>query len=158
VKKLVDITVDDLRQWPVWEYLPGDVEPFLVPVERLPVVKLDNRLVGSTVVLYNGQRCCAILGNISLENKRSTQHFLTLSIERNGTWFDLARYHDVDYARRGPVQLAMFLKLKTEDVFPITYDISRLAIGLRDIVVGEIPLKPRERLSKSKLIKLALQE
>ena len=30
-----------------------------------------------------------------------TEHFLTLSIERNGHWFMLARYHDPDYDESG---------------------------------------------------------
>jgi hypothetical protein len=42
----------------------------------------------------------------------------------------MARYHDIDSDTRGPDALAAFLKMKKEEIFPITWDIRQLAINL----------------------------
>ena len=159
MKPLPSITIDDFRRWPVWEYVPEDEgdEPLLRQVAKLPVHDLSNRIVGTRVVLSNGTGHWGMLGNITLNDKRSTEQFLTLSIEHNSKWFDLARYHDVDYTRRGPPQLAQFLGLETDAIFPIAYDISALAHGLPAIVKGAIPVHPSETLSQDELISLAVR-
>jgi hypothetical protein len=43
--------------------------------------------------------------------------------------------------------LAGFLGLHVEEVFPIRYDISGVAVGLDEVVRGEIPAEPAERLT-----------
>lgn len=97
MKLLTELKVEDFLKRPVWEY-PTDDEGYLRPIEKLPVTHLQNRIVGVRVQLASGQCRWAILGNIDVENERSTEHFLTLSIENHGNWFDLGRYHDADYA------------------------------------------------------------
>ena len=157
MKSLSDLTTVDLAEFPVWEYTSGpDDSVFVESVASLPVTDLRNRIVGTKVVFHNGDGCWAILGNIDLRNKESTDHFLTLSVEKHGSWFDLARYHDVDYARRGPEQLAQFLTLPITSIFPIQYDLSGLVTADPGLVKGTIPLEPREKLPQDKLIQLAL--
>src|SRR5947209_7640784 len=99
MKTLPHINTTDFEKFPVWEFTESKHagEACLIPVAGIPVSTRSNRIVGTRVRLRNGKTCWAILGNIDLSNGRSTEHFLTLSIERNGQWFDLARYHDVDY-------------------------------------------------------------
>jgi hypothetical protein len=92
-----------------------------------------------------------------VRDARATKHFLTVSLERDGAWFDLARYFDVDYDRRGPRQLAEFLGLAITDVFPITYDLSDIAVGSLDTLKGCISQEPDGRLSEDDLIELTLQ-
>jgi hypothetical protein len=163
MKDISDLTVADLAIHPVWEFVchrssgAEEEDTLMAPVEAIPVETLNNRIVGTRLVLHNGTTCWAILGNIHLKNKLSTQHFMTVSIESNGQWFDLARYHDVDFHRRGPQQLAAFLKLRESDVFPIKYDISAIAEGPPDITTGEILPTVREVLSPEALIELALE-
>ncbi len=158
MKNLSDLTTDDLAEIPVWEYVSGqDESVYVEPVEHLPVRDLRNRIVGTRVVLHNGDMCWAILGNIDLYNKQSTEHFLTLSLEKGARWFDLARYHDVDYARRGPEQLAQFLALPVPSIFPIEYDLSDVVSAIPGIVKGTIPVEPHEKLPQEKLIQLALE-
>lgn len=158
MKSLTDLTTRDLAEFPVWEYVCGpDDSVYVEPVEHLPVTDMRNRIVGTRVILRNGEVCWAILGNIDLRNKRSTDHFLTLSVEKGEGWFDMARYHDVDYSRRGPDQLAQFLKLPMSTVFPIEYDISDVVSADARIAKGAIPAEPQEKLPHEDLIELALQ-
>lgn len=155
--KLVEkLTVSDLSTYPVWEYVaPG--ETAVRPVGDLPVDSLQDRVVGTQVQLANGSRTWAALSNISVRDARRTSHFLTVSIENKGTWFHLARYHDVDYDERGPKQLAEFLRLPVSSVFPIEYDLTGLVRADAIIVKGSIPLELQEKLSEDELIQLALQ-
>src|SRR5687768_12561741 len=99
------------------------------PVRRTPVAKLTGKMVASRVTLANGHKPWALIGNVDLNNPELTKHFVSLSIENEGLWFHLARYHDHDYAARGPQQLAAFLGLPVGAVFPISYDVSDEVTG-----------------------------
>jgi hypothetical protein len=90
-------------------------------------------------------------GNINPDDPRQTQHVLVLSIERNGEWFHLARYHDFDFDRRGPDALSRFLDLPIDEVFPISYDIRELAHGDPTALAGRVLKEPTERLSRSEI-------
>ena len=127
------------------------------PVRRLPVSKMSNRLAGSQLLLADGSMLWSILGNISVNDPRSTKNFLTVSIHRQGKWFDLARYHDVDFVRRGGTALARFLGKNTQDVFPMRYDIRELASGSAQSLSGTIDAEPTEPLSQDELIRLSMQ-
>lgn len=153
------VTVDNLQDYPVWEYVNDDAvapDTAVRPVRQLPVDDLDGRLVGTKVVFKNGSEHWAILDNISLDNARSTKHFLGVYIEKDGAWFALARYHDVDFESRSPSQLAKFIGLPVSDVFPIKYDISAVAIGDPAILRGTVSEEPEERLTQRQIIDLAL--
>src|SRR5258708_2695668 len=158
---LSQLTVADLSHDPVWEFThsddPDDDETAIRPVFGLPVSDLKNRVVGIEVTLSNDSKCWAILGNIALYNSRQTRHFLTISVEREGNWFDLARYHDVDYSRRGHAQLAAFLGMSVEKVFPIRYDLSPVVVSTAEGTRGAVPLDSDDRLSSNELIALALE-
>jgi hypothetical protein len=154
------LTIADLQTYPVWQYTSSDDpdETYVRPLKRVPVAKLDGKLIGTEVTLANGQQAWAIIGNVDPMKPRRTQHFITLSIERRGEWFHLARYHDYDAKTRGPKALAEFLNLPVDEVFPISYDIQRYGKGDPAALCGEIPKKPQERLSRSEVIGLIFQE
>lgn len=156
-KKTEDLGKLDFGISPVWEYLDWD-NTRITPVIDLPVVSLLNRIVGTQVQLGNGARKWAALSRISLGNPRRTREFLVAWVENNGEWFGLARYFDVDYNRRGPSQLSSFLGMCVEDVFPIEYDISSVAIGDPSVLVGTIRAEPEERLSEDERITLSLKD
>lgn len=158
VAKRVDaLTVEDLAADPVWRYSPAQTDDLLVrPVKRLPVKSLVGKIVGTPVRLANDSEVWAILGNIDTTNMRLTAHFLTVSVERDGKWFHLARYHDPDFRSRGPLQLARFLRLRPEEVFPISYDVRRYVARKPRALAGTIPLEPPERLSREEVIALAV--
>lgn len=158
VKAVDSLTVADLRAFPVWQYTSreGTDETFVRPVMRLPVTSLTGKVVGTQVVLANVERTWALIGNVDTKNSRMTEHFLTLSAERNGRWFTLARYHDFDAVEHGPEALAQFLGLAVDEVFPITYDIRQVAKGDEAALQGQIRKAPRERLSRSEIIAMAV--
>lgn len=81
---------------------------------------------------------------------------LSVSAERGGRWFRLANYHDFDYADRGPAALARFLGVQLRHVFPISYDLGPLARGDAKALAGAILEEPRERLTRSEIIAMAI--
>ena len=159
-KPISELTPADLEAHPVWEFIPESHdrdETWVVPVHRLPVRHLDGRIVATRLRLACGETAAGIIGNVSLDSPRSTEHFLTVTVFRgDGRSFDLARYHDGDRSQRGPSALAEFLAVTVADVFPITYDISAVAQGAAEVLRGRIQAEPCERLSKDELIDLAL--
>ena len=152
-----EMTVEDLRRYPVWEFYSDEEDQRVRPVEALPVKDLSCRILGTEVVLNNGSRVWAVLSNIELNNRLSTRHFITISLERDGKWFCLARYMDSGRTRFGPSQLADFLGLTVGEVFPIRYDISTVAIGDPVCTQGSIPVEPTEKLADSELTILAVR-
>lgn len=157
-KAIESLRVSDLRATPVWEYVncEGADETAVRAVKRVPVQSLDGRLVGTEVELANGARVWALIGNIDADDPRLTEHFITLSVERNGQWFTLARYHDVDYAENGPEALARFLGLPVGDMFPISYDVRKYVRGDPAALAGKVLKEPREKLSRAEIIALAV--
>ncbi len=117
LRSIDSLLVPDLQIHPVWEFSDdeeaGD-ETLVRPVELLPVQSLAGRLVGTNVRLSNGATAWALIGNIDLADPRCAEHFLTLRIERDGAWFDMARYFDPDYNERSPAALAAFLLLHVD--------------------------------------------
>lgn len=152
------LTVSDLAAAPVWKYVNSDrsSETLVRAVKAVPVKQLDGKIIGAEVRLANGTLVWALVGNIDPRNPRLTEHFLTLSIEREGKWFDLARYHDSDAIDRGPEALSYFLGLPVDDIFPISYDVRAYAKGDPASLKGRVHKAPRERLSREELIALAV--
>jgi len=143
---------------PVWQYVSDDEpdETYVLPVAELPTESLENRIVGAEVELANGSHVWALLGNVAVADARQTRHFLTLSVFVRDEWFQLARYHDLDYDERGPAKLAEVLELTLDEVFPIRYDMGNWVSGAAaDTVRGTLHAVPPERLSRTELIKLA---
>jgi hypothetical protein len=153
IKPAESLTVIDFKAHPVWAFLNDDEigETMVKPVEKLPVESLDNRVIGAQVRLANGSRVWGSFGNFDVTNPRATQHFLDLSIERGGKWFYLARYHDVDFAARGPAALARFLGLDVDDVFPITVDVRRYVRGDPNALTAIVLKEPQEKLTEAEL-------
>jgi len=159
VKPVDSLQVADLQAHPVWQYTnrEGVDETFVRPVKRLPVDCLDNMVVGTQVILANGKRVWATICNVDSTDAKVNEHFLTLSIERNGRWFTLARYHDFDYTDRGPAALAQFLGLSVDQVFPIAYDIQQYAKGSVTALSRHVQKEPREQLSQDELMAMAVR-
>jgi hypothetical protein len=159
LKKVEELTGDDLQAFPVWEYTNSHEEigeTIVRPVKTTPVKSLTGRVVGTQVRLANGIAMWALLGNVEGTNPRLTQHFLTLSVFADGRWFTMARYFDFDSDVRGPRALSAFLRLPIDAVFPISYDIGGYCVGQRAALVGTIETEPRERLTRAEIIALAV--
>jgi len=157
------IPVEVLLRHAVWEYdldeagyEPEQDETWVSPVAELPVDDLSNRVVVTKATLASGQTVTATLSNLSLGHARKTKHFLLLSVEKDGQWQHLARYFDAWSDTSGAEQLAGFLGLHLEDVFPISYDISAVARGVPEVVAGKISAEPDEKLIQDELMALLL--
>jgi hypothetical protein len=159
IKPVESLTVADVQVHPVWEYLNDDEigDTMIRTVEKLPVENLDNRVVGAQVRLANDSQVWALIGNFDVTNPRATQHFLTLSIERSGKWFHLARYHDVGFLTHSPEALARFLGLHVDDVFPIAVDVRRYVRGDPKALTALELKEPRERLTREELLAMAVR-
>jgi len=153
-----EITEVMFRANPVWEFCNEDEsgETLLMPAKKLPITSSENRLVGCELRLRDGSTIFWYLGNLDLTKAFRNQHFLTLSIFMNGTTEHLARYHDLDFSDRGPAALAQKIGKNLEDIFPMTYDLSACATGSDDCIRGSIQKEPKERLSRSEIIMLAV--
>jgi hypothetical protein len=158
LKHVDALQVADLQAHPVWQYAnrEGGDETLVRPVRRGLVSNLAGKLVGTQVTFSCGQRTWALIGNVHPNNMRLTEHFITLSIERDGKWFTLSRYHDFDYAENGPEALSHFLDLPVDELFPIAYDINDCFKGGGAALSGCILREPRERLSRAEIIAMAV--
>jgi hypothetical protein len=159
IKPVESLTVADFKAHPVWEYLNDDEigETMVRPVEMIPVESLDNRILGFPIRLANGFQAWASIGNFDVTDRRATQHFLILSIERGGEWFHLARYHDVGFLAHSPEALARFLGLHVDDVFPIAVDVRRYVRGDPKALTALELKEPRERLTREELLAMAVR-
>jgi hypothetical protein len=160
MRTLESLTLSDLKNSPLWEMTndskSGDV--LVKQVKSIPVKSLQNRLVGTQVRLADRSTVWCLLGNIEPTNPIFTRHFLTISLHHKRQWFNLARYHDTDFKARDGAALARFLGKPISDVFPISYDITDIAVGVRESLVGTISLQIDESLTAEDLINLALMK
>jgi hypothetical protein len=158
VKPVESLTVADLKATSVWQYANRDTagEMLVRAVKKVPVKNVTGKLIGTQVRFANGAQAWALIGNIDPRNPRLTEHFLTLSIEHAGRWFSLARYHDFDYADRGPEALSRFLGMTVEEIFPISFDIQQYAEGDPEALKGSVQKEPRERLSRAEIVAMAV--
>jgi len=158
-KSVLSLRVSDLERHPVWQFVNEDEgdETAVRPVNRLPVSSLMNKIVGTQVQLAEGSSVWAIIGNLDNENARMNEHFVVLSIERKGKWFQFERYFDLRYRDHGPKALARFLRLPVDKVFPISYDLRKYAKGEANALAGTVLKKPRVRLTRAELTALAVR-
>jgi len=158
-KDLSDIAPDDFRTFPVWEFTNEDEisETMLRAIEELPVSSLSGRIVGTQVVLANGSYVPAFLMNVSLDNPRHNEQFITLNVFTDSEVFQLARYFDPWYDTDGPDALAKVLDLDISDVFPIAYDIGANCVGDPASLRNSFLIEPRVRLSRDEIMRMAVK-
>lgn len=153
------LDVSDFQSHPVWAFVNDDgVGARAVrPVTVVPTDDLAGKVVGTQVQLSSGKRIWATVANADSKDAQWNDHFLTLSLYRSGQWFGLARYHDFDYAERGPDALARFLEMDERDIFPIAYDLSPYVMGERPALVGLVLKEPSTRFSRGELVAMAVR-
>lgn len=159
LKESQSLGPSDFSEHPVWEFaddLEEISDTLMRPVLQLPVDDMSSRIIGTPVTLSNGESLFGVIGNLALNSPRRTRQFITFTVYKDGTSFDLARYHDPDYSSRSAQQLAEFLSLPIDDVFPFRYDISAFCVGDPSVVVGTIEKEAGEKLTLSERIQLAL--
>ena len=157
-KRIEDVGVSDLERHPIWRYREdADGNAVASPVLHMPVSDLGSCLIGARSELAGGACVWVMLGNVTLNNPVRTEQFLGARFERDGEWFELARYFDADYEDRGPVQLSQFLGLSLDEIFPVRYDLSRFVVGHPSVVRGVIEKEPQVRLSQDEIIRLCIE-
>jgi hypothetical protein len=62
----------------------------------------------------------------------------------------------LDYSKNGPEALAIFLGKDVSQIFPISYDLTAYATGEESVLIGEVLKEPRERLTRSEIIAMAV--
>lgn len=147
-----------LAKHPVWEFLNDDEHPAgdtaMRPVGKLPVDRFDGRLFGTTVTLSDGSRLSAAISELGFGPRKYQHHFRSLTIFAQGRRFHLAKYFQLWYDSEGPDALAAFLKKKIYEVFPISYDLSSLAVGPTDIVRGAFEAEISNPIPHDQLMKI----
>lgn len=158
IRKSVNaLTAEDVRAHPAWKFVNDDSlgERVVEAADELPLESLTGVVVGTQVKFANDETRWATLFNVSSSEPLPTEHFLSLCVLHETKWVPLARYHDVDYSIRGPAAFASVIGLEIDDIFPISYDIRRIAVGDPGALAGQILSVPRSRLTKLELIEMA---
>jgi hypothetical protein len=156
-KSLPSLTVADISKHPLWRFTNNDEDE--LEVESLttpPVGDLSGVIAGIQVKLADGTQRWALLQGISRDGQPVNEHFLSITMERGGKWFPLARYHDVAIETYGPIALARFLEKPAECIFPIHYDLRHVLESISDQLVGTVHLEPKQRLTREEIIASAL--
>jgi hypothetical protein len=159
VRPVESLRPADFLENRIWEFVSTDApdETHVRPVQERLVDSLDNRIIGVEVQLANGRKVWGVLGNVDVNDIRRTRQFLTLSAFVQESWFHLARYQDLDRAKRGPARLAKGLGLPIDAVFPIHYDITSWVTAAPGACRGSIETEPPERLTRAEWIRLAVR-
>lgn len=144
------------QKCPVWTFLNNDArgETMVKPLSKLPVRDLDSCLIGTQVLLANGQRVNALIGNIESRDAKRTRLAISLTFFKGAQKFDLARCFDPDYDDRGPEALSRFLNLPVNEVFPISYDLTEFSEGTIEALKGKIENAPKLVLEPEQLLEL----
>jgi len=153
------LSIADMERHPVWKFSNDDHHDTSVyPLNEYPVINTGGVLFTTQIRFANEKLFWAIIGNVHSENVLATEQFLALSIVHNDKKLPLARYFDPTFARLGPESFAKLLNYSVDDVFPISYDISKYVIAPEEITKGKILKEPKQRLSKDELMKMVLRK
>lgn len=127
------------------------------PITKLPVRGFAGRLFGTSVTLADGSRFPAAISDLGFGPKKYRHHFRSLNVFAKGRRFHLAHYFQFWYETQGPDALAAFLGKKRDQVFPISYDISHLAIGPHDVIRGVFEAAISNPIPQDKLMTLLVR-
>jgi hypothetical protein len=146
LKKLFhDITFEEFKKHPIWTFLQMDDESgdwWMLAEDKFPLKAPVFTYICIPVRLANGKEVWAKIQNIDFNNAAITEEFLCIELEKDGRWHHLTEYNLND---KGPDNLAKFLGMSVDDVFPITYDLRPYVAGDEYPVVGKIYKTPRIR-------------
>jgi len=162
-KPVSELTEANLRRNPVWEFdlggegAEGQDETWVRPVKRLPVRAMGNRCIGTPLRLANGTTVFGLLGNISLTHLRKTRQFILITFFVGNRKFFFS-HADYPILRTGAAALCKFLGLSENEVFPITYDLTGLAVGLPEVVRGTVEARPPEELDDGRRMELIFEK
>ena len=157
-KCFYDLTRSDVLDYPIWRFTnrnPND-ELEIESVDRRSFADLSGLIIAAKVEFADSSQQLALHQGVSLAGPTVNDHFLSLTFERDGVWFPLARYHDVAIENFGPNQLAEFVGKPVKDVFPIKYDLRAVQYSDPQKLTRVVRDVPISRLSKEQIISLSL--
>ena len=136
-------SVGDFEKHPIW--IERDLGTY-TPALDLPVDDLESGYVGCNLLLANGSMIRGVISGIYLNDPELTEVTSTLTLIKNGEMFGYRKGLLEPY-RSSMIQ--EFLSLSLNEIFPIRYDISEIAIGHPDAVRGVINAAYPEQLQDS---------
>ncbi len=154
---LPELNISDIEFSSCWRFTNSFEDE--LEIEAIPDCSYDDLsglIIGTQIKLADGSTVWALLQNISRAGQEVNDHFLTVTINQNGEWFTLARYHDINRQIFGPNSLALFLGRTIQDIFPMTYDLRDILNADTEKLIGTIHEQPANRLSRQELISLSL--
>ncbi len=152
------LTPKDWEKYPVWTFdsdnegKPGRDETWMVPVKKLPATSIMNGGCRSKATLANGQHMILVLWGVDLNPLKTLKMMaefrgVPITAEESAkclkptipsyTIFVKGKWWHSEL--NAPSDLIKALGLTIEEVFPIEYDISAFAIGVKRAVKGKIP-------------------
>ncbi len=152
---LTKLSEKDLQESPVWIGVDSDQDETAIRPAKAAPRSVEGKIVASTFTLKNGSVVPGVMFNLS-DDASLNQHLASAAFLLAGKWFFLARYHDSDVKRSGPVALAARLGLPLDQVFPIQYELTHLFKPPTVAQRGEILAEPRKRLTRAQIIALAV--
>lgn len=159
-KALYSIEVEDLQASSIWRFIPSrDGKQWLKSL-RLKRTKLTgNHVVACELLTPSRSKLWGLIEGLDPENPLFSFHWRKLYIFlRPGSWYELARYHDFDYSTHGPGGLAKALGRKTEEIFPLTFDVSHLSILASEVFSGTFEANPKNQLTRREIIGLVVKK
>jgi hypothetical protein len=153
-----DLTVADVTNYPIWRFTNAnpDDDHEIETVNEHSFRNLSGLIIASEVEFGDSSKHLALHQNVSLGGQKVNDHFLSLTVNRDGDWFPLARYHDVSIEKYGPRHLADFMGKAVSDVFPIKYDLREVLNSDSARLVGFVRETPLSPLTDDELISLSL--
>lgn len=149
-----ELSASDISKHPIWRFTNNDLvdELEIESVDRRVFRNLDGLIISSNVTFSDGSIHLALFQNVSLTDPEMNDHFLSLTVERNGKWFPLACYHNPAIEKWGPLQLAAFMGKTVEEIFPIHYDLRDVLNSDSPTLVGIVRAEPLVRLTEDEII------
>jgi hypothetical protein len=152
------LTAKDWEKYPVWTFDLGNEgkagrdETWMAPVKKLPATDIRDGGCRTVAQLACGEPVTLVLWNLDLNPERTLKLMAQYRVkpmtkaERNAYLSSCTPDFWIFANRKwwrsnwdGRAGLLKCLKRTLEEIFPIKYDISKLAVGADRIVRGEIP-------------------
>jgi hypothetical protein len=154
--QLTDLTEDDLRTTLVWLGSTSDRDETAIrPARRSSCKSIEGTIVACTFILKNGRELVGVMFNLT-DNVSLNAHLANAAFLIDGAWFFLARYHDAELKKYGPVALAARVKQSVGKVFPITYEVLHQFNPPSPAQRGELFATPKKKFSRAQIVALAV--
>ena len=165
-KPIATVTEAEFRRFPLWRYTlderANEDETWASPIRLLPPLKLSAKspaglaCIATDLRFADGSTHFGLLSPLSGVAELDEQA-TTVSVFFAGARLDLAGYYDVETDRLSPNDFAKQLDRRIEQVFPISYDVSKFFGGPPSKWRGMVFERPQRPLSREEYIDLIVR-